>query len=63
MNYTVRVMGQALFICLGTRNLSRYSNVSYLLVLVQKFYCDGAREKNFMILLVLICKLFAKALE
>jgi len=30
MNYTVRVMGQAFFICLVTRNLSRFTSVLFL---------------------------------
>ena len=50
--------------------MSRYQKIVkvceysfYLIVLVQKLYCDGAKEKNFKILLCLICKLFAKALS
>ena len=31
MNYTVRVMGQALFICLVTRKLSRCRNIIFLI--------------------------------
>jgi hypothetical protein len=39
INYTVRVMGQAFFICLVTRNLSRCRNYFQIfLVLLQKFY-------------------------
>jgi len=30
MNYTVRVMGQALFICLVTRRLSRYTKIVFI---------------------------------
>ena len=32
MNYTVRVMGQALFISLGTRKMSRFENIVFLFV-------------------------------
>jgi len=56
-------MGQAFFICLGQENCQGAQILFfYLLVLVQIFHCDSAREKNFKILQVLICKLFAKAL-
>ena len=30
MNYTVRVMGQAFFICLVTRKLSRWTNIVFI---------------------------------
>ena len=66
INYTVRVMGQAFFICLGTRKLSRYKNfflfVYFLFVcLVAAILITLAGGIKIIKFLFLFCKLFDKA--
>jgi hypothetical protein len=62
---TVRVKGQAFFICLGTRKLSRFASVLFLKLF---FFClvavnclVSARGRKILKSVFLGCKLFAKA--